>query len=571
MSLKKLPENKEENSVPQITNKTQAALEIKRCKSDPVFFAKNHIYIKHPKRGQVRFALYPFQEQVIRDFQKHRFNVILKSRQLGLTELIATYILWYCIFHKDKNVLVISKNREAASNLIKRIKYSYKKLPEWLKITKFETNNVFSLEFDNDSRIFAAASTNDAGRSEACSLLVVDEAAFIPGLEEAWASLFPVISTGGEAIVNSTPYGSSGQFYDLFKHAPSNNFNPIILNWDVHPERNQEWFERTRQSMNLKKFSREFLCSFELSGDTILDPEDITKSKTYISEPIEKLGLGKNLWIWKRFNPEHRYLMAADAARGDGTDYSTFVVIDVDAKEIVCEYQEKIKVDKFAKLMYEVGTQMYGSCLLVVENNNMGLAVLMKLIDLKYPNLYWEQKGTHSFREGFVDFDDNDVIPGFTTTMSTKILVIEKFEEYVRTGKIITHSSRMAHEFENFVYINGKPKAREGANDDLIMAFAIGAFITDMLFSTRREDAELKLGLLSRITSIENSISSQVPAEKGYNPAKSPYIIDKNDPYKANLAGNVSVDFRMFMNKPKQSESNKQPPSSFITFLGMIK
>lgn len=557
-----------ETTVSNTITKDKVSAELKKCKTDPAFFAKNYIYIKHPKRGQVKFALFPFQEDVLRQFQQHRFNVVLKSRQLGLTELMAMYILWYCIFNKDKNVLVISKNREAASNLIKRIKYSYKKLPEWLKITKYSTNNVFSLEFDNDSRVYAAASTNDAGRSEACSLLIVDEAAFIPGLEEAWASLFPVVSTGGEVIVNSTPFGTAGQFYELFTQAPANNFNPITLNWDVHPERDQEWFERTRKSMNLRKFSREYLCSFELSGDTVLDPEDIMKCRENIITPSTQEGLERKLWIWETMNIEHQYIIGADTARGDGTDYSTFVVIDVTEGRVVAEYREKIKVDKFAQSLYDVGTKLYRSPLLVVENNNMGLAVLMKLIDLRYPNLYWEQKGTHSYHEGYVDFDDDNVVPGFTTSVRTKGLVIEKFEETVRTQRVISHSARMLKEFENFVYVSGRPQAREGANDDLVMAFAIAVYVASIVFSSNQETSNFKLGLMNRMIMTNNKISSVVPSEFEFDPIRNPYLIDANDPYKATMNNGTSIDFRMLAGNTKPSEEPRK--NSFITFLGKI-
>lgn len=549
-------------------SKNDIEQEIRKCKSDPVFFAKNYVYVKHPTRGQVKFNLFQFQEEVLKQFRSNRFNIILKSRQLGLTELMATYILWYCLFFKDKNILVISKNREAASNLIKRIKYSYKKLPSWLKITKYETNNVFSVEFDNDSRIYAAASTSDAGRSESCSLLIVDEAAFINGLEETWASLFPIVSTGGEVIVNSTPLGTAGAFYNLYTQAPGNGFNPIKLNWDVHPERDQIWYDKTKKMMSPRKFAREYLCSFELSGDTVIEPEDLAYVQSCIKEPKEKIGPNKNLWIWKDRNPMHRYCVGVDVARGDGQDFSAFVIIDVDSGEIVAEYLDKIKVDRFGQFIYDVCVERYGTPLVVVENNNHGLVVLMKLIDLKYPNLYWTEKGTQTYVEGYVSWDEDDVVPGFTTTMSSKILAMDKFEENIRLRKTQIYSERMLNHLQNFVYVNGKPKAREGANDDLVMAFAIGVYIAGLVFPERNENTELKLRLLQNISLVEQKVSSKLPYELGYEESQSPYDLDPNDPYKANLKMGLSVDFRCFVDKPTEKKELKE---SFITFLGTIR
>lgn len=564
-TVTKLSKETEDDSVNlNPSTKSQAALELRRCRTDPVYFAKNYVKIRHPtNKMETPFTLYPFQERVMRDFQTHRFNVILKSRQMGLTELMSTYVLWFCLFQKEKSVLIISRNRVTATELIKRIKYSYKKLPFWMKISKMITNNVFSIEFDNDSRIMAEATTSDAGRSWAGSLLVVDEAAFIPGFEETWSSIYPVLSTGGAAIVNSTPNGIGDQFYNLFTDAPKNGFNPIKLNWDLHPERNQEWFETTKSKMPPKAFAREYLCNFMVSGDTVLEGDDIEKAANGVIEPIIKTNTNHALWIWKHINHMHRYIISVDTARGDGADYSTFVVIDVDTGEIVAEYKDKVKVDRFAQILYDVGGELYRFPLLVVENNNHGLAVLMKLIDLKYPNLYWEEKGTHSYVEGFVDYDTDGVVPGFTTTMQTKMLVVAKFEEAVRLGQIKTYSSRMITEFRDFVYVLGKPKARENRNDDLVMALAIGIYVADLVFSTRTEDSAFKLSLLNKIAATDNKISTISPSEDGFDPKKNPYIVDPIDPYKVNLANGGSINFRILLN---ETIPQSKPKSNGIEF-----
>ena len=54
--------------------------------------------------------------------------------------------------------------------------------------------------------------------------------------------------------------------------------------------------------------------------------------------------------------------------------------------EIVAEYQSKINLDMYAQMLYSAGTE-YGNCLLVVENNGIGISILEKLITLGYPNL----------------------------------------------------------------------------------------------------------------------------------------------------------------------------------------
>lgn len=547
--------------------KDTMALEMRRCKSGPAYFARNYVYIKHKKKGQIKFDLWDFQETCLGHFQSHRMNIILKARQLGMTELLATYILWFCLFQRDKTVVVVSKNRKAASDLVKRVKYSYKKLPAWLKITKMVSDNVHTVEFDNDSVIFADATTDNAGRGIACSLFVVDEAAFIDQLEEMWSSIFPTIDNGGACVMLSTPNGASGAFYDLYQHAPANGFNPIKLDWDCHPERDQEWYERTRASMSARKFAQEFLCDWLLTGDTVIDGNDIARHEKAVSSDRREYGPGKDIWVWKDYGHLHRYCMGCDVARGDGEDFSAFVVYDVDTKEIVCEYKGKIKVDKFAETIFAVGN-IYGTCLVVVENNSYGLAVLMKLIDMKYKNLYYEEKGS-IYREGYVDFELDDVVPGFTTTLKTRILMIDWMEESIRINNITTFSERMIYEMRNFVYINGKPQARKGSNDDLIMALSICLYVSSIVFGSKEYDYELRKKVLDRFSFIEYNGSTKSPGERGFDKDRTLLTQDPIDPYKFKMK-EQSIDFRWVLG-PGAANKKEDPKNDGIKFLGFIR
>jgi len=81
-----------------ITSKQKQVKEIIRCGKDPIYFMKKYVKIQHPTRGLISFDTYPFQEDCVGHFQENRFNVILKSRQLGLSTLTASYALWMGIF-----------------------------------------------------------------------------------------------------------------------------------------------------------------------------------------------------------------------------------------------------------------------------------------------------------------------------------------------------------------------------------------------------------------------------------------------------------------------------------------
>ena len=82
------------------------ASEYKKCASDPVHFMRKYGYIQHPTRGKILFDLYKFQERSLEELWKYDYNIILKSRQLGISTLTAGYALWNMIFNEDFNVLV---------------------------------------------------------------------------------------------------------------------------------------------------------------------------------------------------------------------------------------------------------------------------------------------------------------------------------------------------------------------------------------------------------------------------------------------------------------------------------
>ena len=154
-----------------------------KCAKDPVYFFKKYCYIQHPSRGKILFNLYDFQEDLMDAVSENRFNVILKSRQLGISTLSAGYSLWLMLFQEDKNVLVIATKQEVAKNLVTKVRFMHQNLPSWLR-GNTEEDNKLSLRLKNGSQIKATSAAGDAGRSEALSLLVIDEAAFIDRIDE---------------------------------------------------------------------------------------------------------------------------------------------------------------------------------------------------------------------------------------------------------------------------------------------------------------------------------------------------------------------------------------------------
>lgn len=164
-----------------------------------VFFFSIFCYVVHPVRGKVKFDLYPYQKSVLYNFVKNRFNIILKFRQAGITELISMYCLWLTMYHPNKKVNIISIKDITAKKVLKKIKYMYKNLPWYLQVPIIngragEYGSASMIEFDNGSFIESIPTSTEAGRSESLSLLVIDEAAIVRWASQIWAAAFPTLS-----------------------------------------------------------------------------------------------------------------------------------------------------------------------------------------------------------------------------------------------------------------------------------------------------------------------------------------------------------------------------------------
>jgi hypothetical protein len=201
------------NTIQKKSLKQIVAEEYIRCSKDPIYFMRKYCMIQHPVRGKVPFHLYPFQEKTLTELSNNRFNIILKSRQTGISTLSAGFALWKMLFNTDFNVLVIATKQEVAKNLVTKVRVMHELLPTWLKGGSLEDNKL-SLRLKNGSQIKAIASSPDAGRSEALSLLIFDEAAFIDDIDEIWASAQSTLSTGGSCIALSCVTADTFVFTD---------------------------------------------------------------------------------------------------------------------------------------------------------------------------------------------------------------------------------------------------------------------------------------------------------------------------------------------------------------------
>ena len=502
--------------------------EYAKCATDPVYFLGKYGVIQHPLKGKVNFNLYDFQEKSLESFMKHDYNIVLKARQLGLSTLTAGYALWMMTFQQDKNILVIATKQETAKNLVTKVRVMHANLPGWLKQPCVEDNKL-SLRYKNGSQIKAVASSEESGRSEALSLLIIDEAAFIDKIDTIWGAAQQTLATGGRALVISTPNGVGNFFHKTWVGAENgtNDFNFIKLHWSVHPEREQEWRDEQDKLLGPSLAAQECDCDFITSGRGVIDGlllENLKESS--VREPMEKRGIDSNYWIWQPPNYTKNYVVSADVSRGDGTDYSAFHIIDVESLEQVAEYKGKISTQDFGNMLVNVASE-YNNALLVVENNNIGWAAIQQVIDREYPNLFYTSKDlqyvdvqhqiTNKYR-----VQERNMVPGFSTTQKTRPLIVAKLEEMFREESVVVHSQRLIDELFVFIYNGNRAEAMQGYNDDLVMSFAIALWVRDTALRLRSEGIELSKRAIQGI---------------GQNPGIYTSEVQKNDSWEMDVKG----------------------------------
>ena len=483
-----------------------------KCAQDPVYFMRQYCYIQHPIKGKIKFNLFPFQEESLTTLQKNRYNVILKSRQLGISTLSAGYALWSMLFNEDFNVLVIATTQDVAKNLVSKVQIMNENLPSWLK-TNILTNNKLSLKFANGSEIKAISSSSTGARSEALSLLIVDEAAFIRNIEEIWVASQATLSTGGGAIVLSTPNGIGNWFHQTWADAENgiNGFETIKLDWKLHPERDQLWRNDQTKLLGERGAAQECDCDFISSGHTVVDGSILQEFELKCEEPVEKRGFDNGYWIWEYPDYTRNYIIVADVARGDGADWSTFHVIDVETIRQVAEYKGKLPPKDFGNMLVTVATE-WNNALLAIENANIGWAAVQPALDRGYENLFYTYKD-----DGYVDLevqllkgydikDKTKMVPGVSTTSRTRPLMISALEMYMREGTPVIKSKRLIQELFVFVWLNGKAQAQVGYNDDLVMAYAIGLWLRDTSLKLRQHGIDLNKRALEQVQKTDTTI-----------------------------------------------------------------
>ena len=430
------------------------------------------------------------------------------------------------LFHKDKNVLALATTQATARNLVSKTMFMYDQLPKWLRLTAVEKNKL-SLRLKNGSKITAKSSNADAARSEAVSLLLIDEAAFIDNIEETFTAAQQTLATGGQCMALSTPNGIGNWFHMTWEKAESgeNSFLPIKLPWTVHPERDQSWRDQQNQDLGPRMAGQECDCDFLASGDTVFEPDDMSYyEQTYQKDPLERRGVDGNLWIWEGVDYRKSYMIVADVARGDATDYSAFHIFDIEQCTQVGEYKGKLSPKDFGNMLVGIASE-YNEALLVIENANIGWATIEQVMEREYRNLYYSATSQMETVESYMTkYERDKLVPGFTMSARTRPLVIAKMIEYIREHSVTIQSKRLMSEMRVFVWKNGKAQAQVRYNDDLLIACATALYVRDTALRLRQQGIDLARAQLSSFNNL-NAQNKAIMTNVG-SQQNNPYIVD---------------------------------------------
>lgn len=519
-------------------SQTEILHEYMKCLQDPGYGIETYLKtFDRTQEGFVPFKLFPKQREIINAYRDHRFNLVAKPRQAGVSTTTAAYaalLVATADKNNPENILILANKQDMAQEFLGKIKDFITQLPRWFwgedyyGSDKKEDKSIFNsdskkeITLPNKCRVRAVATSKDALRGFTPTFLIMDEAAFIDDGATVFGAALTALGTGGGATLISTPNGMDALYYETYENSKlkKNNFNVIEMRWYEDPRYNKDlrwvrgdelihhkdfpvdpdycekmikdkwkptstWYEHMCSGMNhnARMIAQELDVSFLGSGGNVIHDEYIKfQEDNNVIEPPIVAGADNEIWVWEQPIEGHEYILGADVSRGDGEDYSTMVIIDTTTMEQVMEYQGKIQPDLFGNLINEYGLH-YDAYVVVDATGGMGVSTVLKLLELGYPKLHYDtpRNKVLTSKSQLDDYLRDNKVPGFNVG-SARIPMISHLEYMIRTNSVKVRSARITSEMKHFIYKNGRPDHTTGKHDDLIMALAMPLWIYQSSF-----------------------------------------------------------------------------------------
>ena len=466
-----------------------------KCMEDPLYFASKFIKVIAPSKGLVQYKPYPYQKKMMKTFVDNRFCIVLACRQSGKSITSIIYILWYAIFHPEKNIAILANKGATAREMLSRITLALENLPFFLQPGCKELNKG-SITFSNNSKILAAATSGSSIRGLSIDLLFLDEFAFVENANEFYTSTYPVISAGDETqvLITSTANGVGNLYHKLYQGASqgANEFKPFRVDWWDVPGRDEKWKQTTIANTSELQFEQEYGNNFHGRSNTLISSNVILGLKG--SEPLEERN---SIKYYKKPQDGHTYIMTVDVSKGRGQDYSTFCVFDVtnDAFEQVVTFRDNmISPLLFPDIIVKVAN-LYNKALIVVENNDVGQVVCNAI--------YYEYEYENTFVESTVKAGG----VGVTMTKRVKRIGCSNLKDLIEMSKINIVDYETISELATFEMKGASYEASDGNHDDLVMNLVLFSwFISSDAFGNIADTDLKSLLYQDRVRELEEDL-----------------------------------------------------------------
>ena len=486
------PNLKKANTQTEFTKEHIA--EFLKCKDDPVYFTHDHIKIVNVDEGLVNFEMYPFQEKLISNFHKHRFNICKMPRQTGKSTTVVSYLLHYAIFNDNVNIGILANKAATARDLLGRLQLAYENLPSWMQQGIIAWNKG-SMELENGSKIIAASTSASAVRGMSFNIIFLDEFAFVQNhlADDFFASVYPTISSGKstKVIIVSTPHGMN-HFYRMWHDAErgQNEYTPTEVHWSEVPGRDAKWKKQTISNTSKQQFAIEFECEFLGSVDTLISAAKL-KALVY-EEPEEQNG---KLKVYEKPYPKRDYIVTVDVARGISKDYSAFIVADITEfpYKIVATYRDnEVKPMIFPSVIEDVA-RGYNNAYVLCEVNDIGDQVASILFyDLEYENLLMVAMRGRAGQIVGSGFSGVKTQLGVKMSTTTKKVGCSNLKTLVEEDKLTFCDYNIISELTTFIQKKQSFEAEEGCNDDLAMCLVIFSWLVAQDYFKEMTDQDVR-------------------------------------------------------------------------------
>jgi hypothetical protein len=472
----------------------EQVLEIVKCMNDPVYFANNYVKIVTLDHGLQTFKPYHFQEKLINNFHKHRFNICKMPRQTGKSTTVVSFLLHYAVFNDNVNIGILANKAATARELLDRLQTAYENLPKWMQQGIISWNKG-SLELENGSKILAASTSASAVRGMSFNILFLDEFAFVPNhiADSFFASVYPTITSGKQTkvIIVSTPHGMN-HFYRMWHDAEKgkNEYVFTDVHWSEVPGRDEEWKKQTIANTSENQFKVEFECEFLGSVDTLIAPSKL-RALVYDS-PLKSSG---GLDVYQEPVDNHDYLISVDVARGVGNDYSAFTVVDITTfpHQVVAKYRNnEIKPMLFPSIIVDVAKN-YNNSYILCEVNDVGDQVASIIhYDLEYNNLLMCSMRGRAGQIVGQGFSGKKTQLGVKMSKTVKKVGCLNLKTMIEENKLLFNDYDIMSELTTFIQKHNSFEAEEGCNDDLAMCLVIYAWLVAQDYFKELTDQDVR-------------------------------------------------------------------------------